>query len=505
MDDNKEARVEDVSNGDSDVVVKKTKKKKVAKKKATQKKKVIVKKAKVDKKNDKISGSDIINTLKDEALKLQKDIGKQYNRSVLKFGTEVSKDSVARFSTDSFNADFALGGGVPAHRFTLFWGEESTFKTGMALKVMADAQARNRITHEYHGMKRLYIEDQYQEVFNQKTGQVLFEHKESGQQLEVLPLLFTKTGDDVWELEPVTSTYVNIDTGEMVNAYRCVIVDIEGTYDASWFEALGGIPEALHYSAPDYGEQAIDVIQGMMNAVDRTKKINGRHEDFLYDVFTIDSLAMIATLDEIEDSSEKNKVGTQARLLNSAIRKWNADKNKRAKPPTFLLINQRREKITMFGNPDTVPGGKGQRFVTSTEVRTKRSNKIFSADADKQYPIYEQMMGIVNKNKTAPPKIEYSFNIAVNDYDPEAHDGEKKYPCAFRKGEILEHDEIIKKAYNLGLMGKDEEKKKFFVKLPSQSVTEFFDRKTDLVNTWIYQNKDNYRKVKVELINIYTS
>lgn len=463
------------------------------------KKAIDVAEKKTGKKVVSIKDSPEIAEKKKRILKLRQDTSKQYGRSIVLSGIEKKNIKMKRFSLGSFWADYATGGGIPTKRFSMFWGEESTFKTGLALKAMADAQLRNKADHSITGFTRVEHENDYEDYINPDTGEIGYKDIATGDIVDHVPLIFKKSGsDDLWDFDPIVSIFTNRETGEQIETYKCAIADVEGTFDSVWFEMLGGIPEALEYTAPDYGEQAVDIIQGLIGSG-------------YIDLLVIDSLAMIAPMKEIEDSAEKMNVGDQAKLLNKAFRKWSSDMNKMPEDskPTVIMINQRREKITLFGNPDTTVGGKGQHFVTSLEIRTKSNRKVSCLDKEGKYPLYQEFTGVVNKNKTAPPKIEYAFNVAVNPYDPDSHDGDKKYPVSFDKGDILEHKDVLKFATTHKLVGHDKDgvygtKNKYFVKLLDEKEPFLYDKKTDLVNEWVYGNPYNYKRLQDSLIRIMT-
>lgn len=391
-----------------------------------------------------------------EKLKLKLDINTKYKREVFISGRDRNKMGTQRFSTGSFWLDYALGGGIPANRATGLWGEESTSKTTIALKGCADAQKREKGTYKYIDTEDL-MEKNYKL------------HEETG----------------IW---------VHEKSGEIVEPFSVAFVDLEGTFDDDWFETLGGKPDLIEYIMPDYGEQAVDIIQALIS-----KKA--------VDVIVIDSLAALVPIAEIEASAEDQHMGVQARLINKACRKWAADLNKYddyTTRPTIITINQLREKIgVVFGNPETRPGGHGQKFLSSAEIRTKKG-KVICADPDGKYPIWTEMRGVINKNKTAPPKIEYAFNLAVNSYDPEEAEGDKKkYPIPFKAGDILEHNDVIKYASKYEMMGKTEDDKKFFIK-PLGEEAILFDRKGDMLNEWIYFNEARYTRVKTDLLKLMT-
>lgn len=393
-----------------------------------------------------------------ERLKLRKVINDKYKRDVYVRGSDRTQGGVKRLSTGSFWLDFALGGGVPANRAIGIWGEESTSKTTIALKVCADAQTRNRDNFQYIDIEGLL-----------NDGYVL--HKETG-------------------------IYFKEKTGELIEPFRVAFVDLEGSFDDEWYSTLGGNPDTMDYILPDYGEQAVDIIDALI--------INKAA-----DVIVVDSFAALVPIVEVNASAEDNQMGVQARLINKACRKWVANINKNDKfetRPTLITINQVREKIgIVFGPNEVRPGGAGQKFLSSAEIRT-RKGQVVCLDKDKRYPLWVEMKGVINKNKTAPPKIEYAFNLAVNDYDPNinANNGDeelnKKYPAAFKAGDILEHGDVIKFASKYNMIGKDGNK--YFVKINEHE--QVYQKKSDLLDEWIYNNPKNYQRIKAELLKNMT-
>lgn len=407
-------------------------------------------------------------------LKLRKEFNAKYNRDVCISGGKGNGSAVRRFSTGSFWLDFACGGGIPSNRATAIVGEQSTSKTTIALKVAADSQKRDKLTHEYFENEKL-LNDGY--IYDDDSG-----------------------------------CYVHEKKGTLVEPYRVAFVDLEGTYDADWFEALGGKSDLIEYVRPDYGEQAVDIIQGLINS----KIIN---------MIIIDSFAAMVPIKEISTSAEDDHMGLQARLINSACRKWVADINKIdvfENRPTMITINQMRQKIGIaYGSPDVAPGGLGQKFLASLEMRT-RKGKVVTLDGTNKYPLWAEMKGVISKNKTAPPKIEYAFNLAVNDYvvpkgldeldedelsqlsdeqkeEIKKNDKNKKYPVSFKKGDILEHVDVIKHATQYNLIGKKD--KSFFVQ-PIGEEAVLYNRKADLLKEWIYENEFKYNRIKNDLLKI---
>jgi recombination protein RecA len=394
---------------------------------------------------------------KNKALLIEK-FNKACGSEMLISGDHKSFLNTTRLSTGSLTLDYALGGGVPARKTTNVYGEESSSKTTIALKVMADAQKRDRHTLDYIDFNAI------------KEKNFVFDEE--------------------------NNIYSN-DEGEIIEPCSCVLVDIEGTFDADWFRCLGGDPKRLSIIMPEYGEQAVDIIDELISSG-------------LVDVIVVDSLAMMIPIKERDSSAEDGHMGLQAKMLNGAFRKWSSRistlRKENKAVPTVININQPRQKIgIMFGSNETLPGGNGQKFAASVVVKTKRGKTYYLSDKkddQKLMPLYKEMNGEIIKNKTAPANIEYEFNLAINDYDPESHEGEKKYEVPFKKGTILEHKVVMTWASKYNMMGKSETTGQFFVQLIGWEEPKLYKKKQDMLNEWIYGDEVKYNLLKQDLLKL---
>jgi recombination protein RecA len=388
-------------------------------------------------------------------------INTHYKGDVFLRGNNRFCQNVPRFSTGSLSLDYALGGGIPAQKVTNIYGAESTSKTTIMLKAMADAQKRNKVDLSY--------------------------------------IDFNKLREQGFVYDDAAAMYKQPKTGQVVEPCYCVIVDLEGTFDAKWFTALGGDPSRLGYAMPEYGEQAVDIIDEFLSSG-------------IIDLIGIDSLSMMTPKDELDASAEDKQMGLQARMLNKGFRKWTSRITKLKQGdhtiPTIITINQLRQKIgVMFGSPDTLPGGLGQKFAASAVIQTKKGKTYHLGEgnnAQKLVALYKEMNGEVVKNKTAPPNLEYEFNLAISDYDPDGHKGDAKYEVPFKTGNILEHKQVLSMATKFNMMGKDDKVNQFFVQLIDRPAPIFYKRKQDLLNEWIYGDDVKYRQLKHDLMRLMT-
>lgn len=108
----------------------------------------------------------------------------------------------------------------------------------------------------------------------------------------------------------------------------------------------------------------------------------------------------------------ENKVGNHAKLMSDAMHKLidTAAQNNVA----LIFTNQIRDKITMYGDPTTTPGGKAVRFYASQrlQVFTPRKDDIISDVSGNQIGVIIRYKVI--KNKFAPSGAEGAFPILFN-------------------------------------------------------------------------------------------
>lgn len=73
---------------------------------------------------------------------VMKNIDKTYGKHLMSFASEAKALDITFIPTGSFALDVECGGGIPEERITVFAGPESSCKTTMALKTIANAQRR---------------------------------------------------------------------------------------------------------------------------------------------------------------------------------------------------------------------------------------------------------------------------------------------------------------------------------------------------------------------------
>lgn len=170
-------------------------------------------------------------------------------------------------------------------------------------------------------------------------------------------------------------------------------IDAEHALDVSYARNLGVDIDNLLLSQPDYGEQALDIVDGLIrsNAVD---------------LIVIDSVAALVPRTEIEGAMGELQVGLQARLMSQALRKISGNVSK--SKCIVMFINQTRMKIgVIYGNPETTTGGVALKFYSSVRLEIRRGSAI----REGSNTLGNETTIKVVKNKVAPPFKEAKVDI----------------------------------------------------------------------------------------------
>ncbi|MGI6710393.1 MAG: recombinase RecA [Bacilli bacterium] len=161
-------------------------------------------------------------------------------------------------------------------------------------------------------------------------------------------------------------------------------VDAEHALDANYARALGVDVDNLILSQPDTGEQALEIVEHLV----RSGAI---------DIVVIDSVAALVPRVEIDGEMGDSHIGLQARLMSQAMRKLSGVISKTN--TVAIFINQIREKVGTYGNPETTSGGRALKFYATIRLDIRKGEQIKNGT--------EAVGNItkvrVVKNKVAPP------------------------------------------------------------------------------------------------------
>lgn len=174
----------------------------------------------------------------------------------------------------------------------------------------------------------------------------------------------------------------------------CAFIDAEHALDTVYARNLGVDIDNLLVSQPDYGEQALEI----METVIRSGAV---------DLVVIDSVAALTPKVEIDGDMDDMQVGVQARLMSKALRKITGLLNKMQ--CTVIFINQIRMKIGMtgYGSPETTTGGNALKFYSSVRLDIRRIATLKQGENS----IGNRVKVKVVKNKVAAPFKLAEFDI----------------------------------------------------------------------------------------------
>jgi len=165
----------------------------------------------------------------------------------------------------------------------------------------------------------------------------------------------------------------------------CAFIDAEHAISIDHAKRLGVKVEDLIISQPDSGEQALEIVDHLI-------------ESGMVDLVVVDSVAALVPKVELEGNMDDSTIAVQARMMSKALRKISGSMNKTK--TTVIFINQLREKVgVIFGNPEITPGGRALKFYASVRLEIRLKERL----KDGEKFVGQKVRIKVVKNKVASP------------------------------------------------------------------------------------------------------
>lgn len=168
---------------------------------------------------------------------------------------------------------------------------------------------------------------------------------------------------------------------------KAAFIDAEHAIDPEYAKKLGVNIDELILSQPDYGEQAMSIVEILV----KSEAVS---------LIVVDSVAALVPQAELEGEMLDSQMGLQARMMSKALRKITGYLNK--SECSIIFINQLREKMASmgYGSPETTPGGRALKFYSTIRLDVRRIETLKTSSSD----YYGNKVNIkVVKNKVAAP------------------------------------------------------------------------------------------------------
>jgi recombination protein RecA len=169
---------------------------------------------------------------------------------------------------------------------------------------------------------------------------------------------------------------------------RNLILDVEQTFDFLYAQKIGLDPTRVDFSQPSHGEMAFEIAKSLIKTGN-------------YSAVVLDSIAASIPKEQHEGETGQSRLARLAALLSMELPKFLPIINKN--DCALILLNQFRNNIGGYGNPEKAAGGEALKYYASVRIDLRKTAEPVNGRNETRAKVF--------KNKCAPPFGEATFYI----------------------------------------------------------------------------------------------